>query len=342
MFSRDLSVAVCIPTFNQAAYLAEAVRSALDQEFPVNEVWVSDDASTDETAEVLQRLMIEDSRLRVNSNLERLGIAGNVNKLLRLTQAEFIVRLDSDDVLDNRYVGSMIDAFERWPDAGFFHCNSYKIDGRGTVCGSLLAPRTEEYKSGADTFLSCPYNYGVAANICGFRRAMLEALNYTEGRPEYVEDFDLWCRAAIADYGNAFNHQRLAHYRVWTDAGGVRLRRKETELRGLIRVFEEVIEPEWRKRNLPWRDIRRGRFRHALQHIPYLSEVPLSPAEQSTISSLVLRLGNNSPSVHLLAAVGRSPVRSLLLGLRDGMRWMASLKRTGAHRRIAQASKLAP
>jgi hypothetical protein len=256
---------------------------------------------------------------------------------LRLTQADFIVRLDSDDVLDERYVASMKDAFERWPDAGIFHCNSYEIDGMGKVRASRLAPRTEEYKSGADTFLSCPYNYGVAANICGFRRSMLKALNYTEGRPEYLEDYDLWCRAAIAGYGNVFNRQRLARYRVWTDAGGVRLRRKETELRGLIRMFDEVIEPEWRKRDLPWRDIRRGRFRHALQHLPYLSEVPLSPAEQSTISSLVTRLGGDNAFIGLLAAVGRSPFRSLLLRLRDGMRSIATLKRTRAHRRAAQA-----
>ena len=50
------TVAVCIGTYNQAQYLRECIESALAQTYPIQEIWVSDDASTDNTPQVMEEI----------------------------------------------------------------------------------------------------------------------------------------------------------------------------------------------------------------------------------------------------------------------------------------------
>src|SRR4249919_563808 len=94
------AVAICIPTYNQAAYLERAVESALRQDYEgPTEIWVADDASTDGTAALLERLEREHPALEVIRQERNLGIAANVSALLRAPRTELLVRLDSDDEL---------------------------------------------------------------------------------------------------------------------------------------------------------------------------------------------------------------------------------------------------
>ncbi len=74
-------ISILIPTYNRARYLADALESALAQDYPNYEVVVSDNASTDGTAEVVARYLA-DPRLRYYRNPENLGIGANWTKLL--------------------------------------------------------------------------------------------------------------------------------------------------------------------------------------------------------------------------------------------------------------------
>jgi hypothetical protein len=81
-----------------------------------------------------------------------------------------------------------------------------------------------------------------------FRRAALMDVNYITNRPDYVEDFHLSSALAAAGYGNVYLNEILSYYRVWTDSGKVRQRRKLMEIKGLQKVFAEVIEPGYKER----------------------------------------------------------------------------------------------
>ena len=80
-------VSICIPAFNAQQWILECVNSALAQTYHSLEVLVVDDASTDNTAELVRS--INDPRIRLVSNVQRLGMVGNWNKCLELAQAEF-------------------------------------------------------------------------------------------------------------------------------------------------------------------------------------------------------------------------------------------------------------
>ncbi|HZC29125.1 MAG TPA: glycosyltransferase [Gaiellaceae bacterium] len=89
-------VTVLIATHDDAQYLREAVDSVLRQTFDDLELLVVDDASTDETPELLDA--IDDPRLRVLRNDAQLGLAASLNRGLEHAQGRYLARLDADDI----------------------------------------------------------------------------------------------------------------------------------------------------------------------------------------------------------------------------------------------------
>jgi glycosyltransferase involved in cell wall biosynthesis len=75
-------VSVCIPTYNTARYLPEAIESVLCQEFDDNELVICDNASTDDTSEICGRYRKE--RVRYVRFDEFVGQAANWNRCLQL------------------------------------------------------------------------------------------------------------------------------------------------------------------------------------------------------------------------------------------------------------------
>ena len=89
-------VSVIIPTHNYGRFIGEAIASVLEQGIGDLEIIVIDDASTDDTQEVLASF--RDSRIRVLSMREHSGGAGVVrNEGLNQARGQFITFLDADD-----------------------------------------------------------------------------------------------------------------------------------------------------------------------------------------------------------------------------------------------------
>ncbi|NCP24910.1 MAG: glycosyltransferase family 2 protein [Erythrobacter sp.] len=94
----DRSVAVIIAAYNVAPTIRDAVRSALDQA-ETAEVVVVDDASSDETAAVVDDLAREDSRVTLIRQPINSGPARARNLAIEATTSPFIAILDGDDIL---------------------------------------------------------------------------------------------------------------------------------------------------------------------------------------------------------------------------------------------------
>lgn len=301
MYRRDVektarlpSVAVSIPTYNQAEYLPTAVRSAYDQDYDGHlEVWVADDASTDGTHEVLHELLREFSDLKVIQQEQNVGIARNATAALRAPSTEFVVRLDSDDVLEPAFVSSLVGLMRGYPGAGYSHPSVQEIDQYGHERRVRRLARGTGFQPADAALRASLSGHRTAANIMLFRKSALEAVAYYDGRPEYVEDYDLSVRLADNGYGNIYTEEVLARYRVWNDARGVRARRKELQLEGYRRIFDETISPAWRRRGWGAREISRQRTRLALRNCPSCFAPNYTSAEQHELVDLLLRLGDS-------------------------------------------------
>lgn len=89
-------VSVIIPTYNRADTIYQSIKSVLDQTYQNLEVWVIDDASTDDTARVVEE--IKDPRVHYFLQEHNGGAAKARNTGVEFSDAEWIAFHDSDDV----------------------------------------------------------------------------------------------------------------------------------------------------------------------------------------------------------------------------------------------------
>jgi glycosyltransferase involved in cell wall biosynthesis len=287
-------VAICVPTYNQVDYLAEALESALGQEYAGRlEVWVGDDASTDGTGAVLDRFEREHGdRVHVQRREENVGIARNVSSLLRGPRTDLIVRLDSDDVLEPGFMATMAPSMQAEPRAGYGHSAVTEIDSAGGARRLRQLARPSGFQPGDEALRASLAGYRTVANILIFRRAALVELDFYEGRPEFVEDYDLAVRMADAGYGNVYLDEPLARYRVWEDDSGSRSRRKGVQLDGYAQIFAESIEPAWTRRGWDLNEVRRRRRALAAHNCAHCFGPQYSAAEREELMTKLRTLGD--------------------------------------------------
>jgi len=84
-----------MPVFNAEKYIADAVRSVLDQSFTDFELLIVNDGSTDNSASII--LAFDDARIRL-LNCENRGVSAALNTGLREAKGRYIARFDADDI----------------------------------------------------------------------------------------------------------------------------------------------------------------------------------------------------------------------------------------------------
>ena len=136
-------VSIAIPTRNRSAYLKLAVASALGQSLSSIEVVVSDNASDDNTQEVLRG--IQDQRLVCIRQDRPLTMAENWNCCLQHATGEYFLLLSDDDFLETDAIQEMAAVFEQGSLAGnipaeqigIVHCATAIVDAEGRLQETL-------------------------------------------------------------------------------------------------------------------------------------------------------------------------------------------------------------
>ena len=89
-------VSICVPNYNYGVYIGDTIQSILDQTYTDFELIVVDDASTDNSMDVITSF--HDKRLKVHENKSNLGITANWNKCLEYATGDYIAIFHSDDL----------------------------------------------------------------------------------------------------------------------------------------------------------------------------------------------------------------------------------------------------
>jgi len=110
-------ISVCIPTYNQARYLAAAIESVLGQSLTDLEILIIDDGSQDGTREIAEMFARKDPRIVFRVNPVNLGMVENWNLCLREARGEYVKFLFGDDLLSSpdalRRMAAVLDADPR-------------------------------------------------------------------------------------------------------------------------------------------------------------------------------------------------------------------------------------
>jgi glycosyltransferase involved in cell wall biosynthesis len=117
-------VSIIVANHNGAAYLADSVRSACRQSLRDIEIIISDDASTDASIAVAQKLAAQDPRVRLITNHSNTGPAAARNRAIKQARGEWIAILDSGDLMHPERIEMLI--------------RSARIDGADIVADDLI------------------------------------------------------------------------------------------------------------------------------------------------------------------------------------------------------------
>src|SRR5271163_2802265 len=134
------TVSVLITCFNYGAYVGQAIDSALEQTYPPTEIIVSDDASQDNSCEVVESYISRGFDIRLLRNPHG-GMAANLNSAYRNCSGDVVCLLDADDTFLASKIEAVVNAFRANPQAGFaiHRASLVDIQGRGRGLYPLLS-----------------------------------------------------------------------------------------------------------------------------------------------------------------------------------------------------------
>ena len=130
-----MRVSIIIPTFNRANYVEDAISSALAQDYENLEIIVSDNASTDNTEQVV-KLFLKNPKVKYFKNSENIGMVGNWHKSVfeRATGDWFVILSDDDILTDPKFISKAVEIIKSSPEVTVVYSNSYVYDqGLNTV-----------------------------------------------------------------------------------------------------------------------------------------------------------------------------------------------------------------
>ncbi len=94
-------ISVVIPNFNNSDYIKSSIESVLNQTYENLEVVVVDDCSTDNSCEIVEKIILVDKRVRLLRNEKNSGVTFTRDRGIKEARGEFISTLDSDDLYLN-------------------------------------------------------------------------------------------------------------------------------------------------------------------------------------------------------------------------------------------------
>lgn len=142
-----ISVSVIIPNYNHAAFLEQRIRSVLDQTFTDFEMIILDDASDDNSRDIIERYQ---SNLKVSHILYNYKNSGSPfkqwQKGINLAQGEWIWIAESDDVADPEFLRSAFETLQA-SDASACYCDSFEIDENNKILNKISDVKNKFFKT---------------------------------------------------------------------------------------------------------------------------------------------------------------------------------------------------
>jgi glycosyltransferase involved in cell wall biosynthesis len=270
-------ISVVTPSFNQARYLEQTLRSVLEQGYPNLEYIVIDGASTDGSRAILERYSPRLAYCRSESDQ---GQSDAIAKGFRRATGEILCWLNSDDLLLPEALHRVGRYFERHSEAESVSGGAFVIDAAGLPSRTVYGSYTLGVSSTFDRFRFFGQE-GVFQQATFWRRTAYEAVGGIDPKFQFAMDLDLFTRLAERRRFGCLPRM-LACFRLHEDCKSMRLQEvRKSELAAYRAVYlrGEGETRTGRLRQWTYKNMNRGRkvalaaFRHAglvkLQPVPF-------------------------------------------------------------------------
>ncbi len=204
----DLLVSVVMPVYNTARFLPETIESILNQTHRNIEFFVIDDASPDDSWEVIEAYARKDSRMVAIRNELNVGVIRTRNKGVERASGKYVALMDGDDVAMPERISRQVAFLENNPGHGACGSNIYEIDAQGRLRRTVSFPAGD-----AEIKRSFFFHTPIRHSTLMVRKECFDRLGLYRVMPE---ELDLLMRIGRA-YQIANLQECLVKYRVHGD-----------------------------------------------------------------------------------------------------------------------------
>jgi GT2 family glycosyltransferase len=217
-------LSVHIVTFNSQEHIVPCLEAVFRQSYPVEQVIVVDNASTDQT---LERLSHFEHTIHIICNDMNRGFAEAHNQAIALSEKEYFIILNPDVILDKHYVARIVNFLNDNPEIGsatgklLLEADHSIIDSTGLI----MKKSRRAFDRGAGDFESdwddSAYVFGVSGAAAIYTRNMVIDISingqfFDEDFFAYKEDVDVAWRAQLLGWKSYYCAEAVAyHARGW-------------------------------------------------------------------------------------------------------------------------------
>jgi glycosyltransferase involved in cell wall biosynthesis len=196
---RSPRATIGIPVFNGEKYLSTAIDSVLMQDYEDFELIISDNSSSDRTAEICRQYAAADRRVRYFRNDVNIGAVPNFNRVFSLARGEFFKWLSSDDVCHPEFLRRSVEILDQTTaSVSLVYPQCEMIDEQGAFHGNLVEHVGTRAKQPYRRLREILVRRSTAQALCGLIRS--DHLRLTRLRGSYVMD-DMGLLAELAMVG---------------------------------------------------------------------------------------------------------------------------------------------
>lgn len=199
------TISIVMPTWNTPPPLLDrAIESVCAQTWPLWELCIADDASTDSRTRLrLRDWAARDARVRIVECERNGGISAASNAALALASGEFVGFLDHDDELHPLALYYVVEALNRGPELDLIYTDEDKIDAEGNRFDPHFKPDWNPELLESQNYL---------AHFCVYRRTLVDALGGLRSECDGSQDYDLALRASAASQPARIHHVPVVLY----------------------------------------------------------------------------------------------------------------------------------
>lgn len=241
-------VTVCVPAYNSERTIGTTLESILAQTHRNLKVIVSDNASTDNTPDIVSSYVAVDPRVRLVRHLVTSTGEANFDYCLKLGEGEYTAIFHADDLYSPTMVEEEVEVLESSPEVGVACTMAYAIDSSGSIIREYrlppgLTPRADGFYYYPEIFRAVlKYgNFFFCPSFLARTRVCKEVIVKWDGkRYKSSADLDVWLRAAAAA-PMAILNKPLLHYRVAPGTTSYKVARSRTQSPDIFIVLNDYV-----------------------------------------------------------------------------------------------------
>ena len=274
----NCSVAAIVPNYNYADFIVERIDSILNQTYPVSELIILDDASTDNSVALIKRKIAEikrdHSEIKVKFIINKENSGGCVfsqwQRGIKEINTDYFWIAEADDAADKHFLETAMSKFREYPSAVLFYSDSYRIDQNGKVTSRTCSDWADMWGDGR--WKKDFFNNGVdeVINYLGETNPILNVSSVVwKNDKKLVKIFDEAKRFKVAgdwyiytrvleDGDIVYSAKPLNRYRKHNKGSASTIVKLSTEYKEIVTVQERIAKKyNLSKENLDWQKVRR-------------------------------------------------------------------------------------